>query len=289
MSMKHSQAKILESNRSVGEELREDKSAWGEFHEATSDYFLKYQQRRILQIRHKHEDAMDSVESVIREKRASARALREELRTGYQKELAEKEAHAEYGRDNAMQQKAAREQAVVDRYLSKYEQVSKHNELGKQGRDERRTAHGKIVEEMRQEASAQATKVRHETRPSVRQEGRVYFQEQRDALYAASKEEHARNKEAIAAARARHLERQAVKRAETHALHEQSLEARQSLLKSKQREAKEVKERRQVAVAHGKKEEEEARQQRKVMHDTIAKHQKDETTIFNWWYGGSSE
>jgi len=281
--MKVTKAIVLEENRDLGDEMRQDSVKWGDFHARATRFFLREQKERI-EGAHTQEGAANRAVSEIKvAKREAAQKLKGALKSKYAEGLEEKRQHAEIGRQNAAEQKEAALAVVEERAQQKEAQALYWQMSGTEARHKRRTQHAEVVNRVTEEAQEKAERVRYETRPTVRQEGRVLFQEQRDAAYLKGKEEAEARKIQIEEQKRQHLERQAIKKAEIDEQKLAAAAALEQLVESRRLDALAVKASVERAESRKKTLAEETEQQKRELHDDVLTADKSESMIFGWW------
>jgi len=182
--MKASQRAHQEDNLDKGKEMRLSNDAWKHFHNAQKEHFLYHQRRKI---RHSHSQEMDAamaVETLKSLKREDGKDMRSDFEDAWLGELDKKRAHAAKGRERVLEAKAAKEVKVHERMIWKSDKAAEASAIAKIERAKRREWTKATQRAEMKAAKAFTARVRHETRPAVRQEGRNMFQMQRDAIVA---------------------------------------------------------------------------------------------------------
>ena len=183
-SITYTQWLVMQGNQATGKEVRELEAEWKAAKAAQEGKFFADQEQRIARFKKESEKGKQAVAWMQYSKMQDGLALKAEIERLWRKEIARKKAFAGKAKKNKelAQQQSAKKAKSSKRKADRAEKKAHSASLAERAKREE----AKLKEKEAEAAAAaeRTERVRYETRPALRQEGREMFQAQRDALAA---------------------------------------------------------------------------------------------------------
>ena len=196
--IQYAQWVVQAGNKASGDELQQNREEWLAFKRRKEDRFKATQQERITAIRHERAVAKQNVEAVKQARVVESLQMRAQLDHAWEVEKWRKAKYAQKSRTRALLWRSGRNSKQKQQDREQKAAVAAVTKMGVDDRHKRREeakqSHQAVAEVVRQKTE----RVRFETRPEVRAEGREMFQAQRDAVAAQARLVHMENQQRIA-------------------------------------------------------------------------------------------
>ena len=239
--VKQTVAEHQEENWKSAQQIREQAAVAGQIKAERTALFHDRLRRRIHETQRQRNESASAVEALKEEKRMMGSQMKQSFEDAWEQEGERRVAHAARGRRRVIAAKEAKEAKTLSRYAQKRRASIAASMKGRNERMARKERAKSTVLKEAAEAKAYTARVRYETRPDVRKEGRDMFQAQRDALVAAEKQQQVYDAWKIDRQRARYLKQQKEVKDKVGALHVSAKHARDSLADARKQEAAEMK------------------------------------------------
>ena len=258
---------VQADNKLTAEEMRGEEQSRRAFAEEQRARFLAKQQERIREIRAHERQGNKAAEQLKVAKREVGTQMVQGIKAAYQYKQ-QKEAYDAYQKASKVARAKRTQQHKKSARRRASEAAALHHEHSEaRARRKEESLATKRLEY--KELHAQTAKVRHETRPEVRQEGRDMFQRQRDTAAATVADATAENLDRIAFAREQFVRDSEEKRQQVLETDMQARQARTQLAAERRRDADEV--RRKLAAERERKRQlgDESRQSTQEQHHVV--------------------
>lgn len=282
--MKASQSLVQEENWRTAEDIRHESDTGKSASRERGDVFLARQQQRILATQQQQQAALSAVETLKEQKRALGQQQKASFGSAWRREVSKKHAHRETGRSRVLEGKNEKEAKMSVRYSQRRLACEAASARAKSERRERKEESQSTRRKEEQEARAYTARVRYETRPEVRQQGREMFQAQRNATVAQEKRQQEANSQAIDEARRRYLERQVHVRERVAEVKSNAKQMRELLAESRRQDAVEMKGLLGRERARKEMQEKEGHEQRREQREAIYLWNKSNTVEGSGWW-----
>ena len=182
--MKATQGLVQAENRQAASELKRTVSEGMARRESLQAAFLARQQQKVVDTRAQQATRTHAVELLQYQKRLEGWHMKMKHDAAWQEEQVKKKHFAASANQNIVSQKKRKARLTRERHAEAAESSAAASAEAKAERAERREQ-AKATQRAEEEQARQYTaKVRYETRPELRQEGRDMFQAQREAAVA---------------------------------------------------------------------------------------------------------
>lgn len=189
---------VQAGNRLTADEMREEEESRKSFKQQQQQQFLAMQQQRIKKMRKDEARAAHEAEQQREHKRQIGTHMARSIKVQVQYTQQLDQYHVHTKAHEIRTEKRVNESKKSQRILYKKKVAAAHGQAEQEARAARRE-HAKSTKNKEFAAAKDHTaRVRHETRPAVRQEGRDMFQAQRDAIAATVAETSLENQDKIA-------------------------------------------------------------------------------------------
>jgi len=267
--MTATQGLVQANNQAVADEVKARKREGQVRSEAMRARFLQRQQQKNEVTHHQRVETHEAVEHLKDQKRYEGWVQKQKLSEAWDQEVVKKKKFAAKVKKGAALAKKAKEHKAIERVATMAAEDASTSAAGQLDHVERKERLKAAKRAAAEEAKERTAMVRHATRPEVRQEGRVMFQAQRDAIVAAEKEKQEIDFVKIQEAKQKYLEKQEAMKSKVTALREVARAARGNLEEVRKQQAAHVRhqlegERRRKAALV-----EETRQRTQEKHDEV--------------------
>ena len=269
------QGMVQAANRSSAEEVKEQAEAGQARKAEMKQRFLERQQRNVKVAKQQHEMRAHAVELLKHQKRYEGWEMKVKHSRMQEEEKQKKKDFAASANARAGQAKLRKAKLTKERHEEAEAQGAATVAAAKAARAQRREQAKATQRAEAQEAKEYTAKVRYETRREVREEGKIMFQEQRDAIVAAEKRKQEVDAMAIADARARYLERQQGLKAKVEELHYVAKVSRLSLIDERREQAAEMRYQKQMEAQRAHEREAMTMNEKRSMRDQVVSWQKN--------------
>lgn len=280
VAMKATQLQAQQANQASGNEARRQGRALKELHESEKARFLSAQHEKIRAQHQQLADTAKSVKTMTATKTSNNNHQRTSYARTWYRELKKERAYAEKGRERVISE---RTMTHAKRTARKELMQQKNNAAAMKAKSERmeRRAHEHDKEKKQEMARKQNTaRVRNETRPEVRKDGRDFFQNQRDAMGDEERANNDESREAIARWKSDFLRDHVPLRNESQRVDEGAKAARDKLAEVRKQEADELRSQLQDERERGRQLHLEQSTRVKGMHDQVHAHEKGSSVLF---------
>jgi len=256
-------------NAQTAEETRQQQNERHAIRRERQRDFMARQQQRIQLFRQQEVDASEAKQALLASKRAMGSEMRRTVQKQWHAVQAKESTRAAIVSKTALDARAAKQAEVEARKTEQQRSATVIRERAQCERRKRREESLATVRSQTQAAKDFAARVRHETRPAVRQNSAEYFQAQRDTICAEERERQ------LADRLMRHCQQDAFLSQASERIHKvqvtdmDAMDARRRLAEQRRQEADEV--RRQLQAERERKEqaEEVATRELRERHDTV--------------------
>ena len=260
---------MVEVNHQQAADMRAEHEAKKRWFESQREDFLE-QQRDKVELGHQQTvERAAAIEALKSTKRVIGAQMRVKLEKKWKEEKQKKRDYVEKAHSGVFDARQKKVEAVAIRKQIERENAVKIGEAAKVARAERREQAKATVRREEQAARDFTARVRHETRPEVRQESKNLFQQQRDAVAEAARVKLEHERTEVQAQRTAYLNMANKTKGKVAELHAASKASLQALAEKRKADAWTVRQalgdefKRKISI------EEEGRQVRKALHDDI--------------------
>lgn len=263
------QGLVQVANRESALSVKEVASAGRRRKEALHARFLAAQQQKVEDARQQEARKKQQEELLKYQKRYASWEMKVKQHAMEEEEERKKQQYASSANKRATSAKKRRAKAQRERHEEAAEQSAAASAAAKEERANRREQ-AKAAQRAEVEKARQYTaQVRHDTRRELREEGKVMFQAQRDAIAAEEKKKQELDAKAIEETRQRYLQHKQELKSKVESLHSAAKHARDRIDEQKKQDAAGIRSQLDMERARKERERQAALAAKKGMRDEI--------------------
>ena len=267
--MKKTQLAVQAYNYDQALAKRENAEAAKQWVEEQKKRFRERAREKVLNGQQDRLDRRKAIAALAQVKRSMGSEMRKTLTRKLQEEKEQKRARVATSHSVVFEARRRKQSAVAERHRAEREQAVAIGEAAKVARAERKEKTKATVRREEQAAREYTARIKHETRPELRQMSRRVFQEQRDAIAYAEKLQSERDARAIEEERLRYLINGVETRRRVEVLRAKSHASRQKLAQHRKQMAGELRGELGDERERMLRDDEERRQAKQWVHDDV--------------------
>ena len=267
--MKKTQHAVAENNHQNARQMRDEADVAKNWFQQQQEDFLAEQHKKVLRGHEQARERAIALEDLKQTKRQVGSEMRQKLAKRWKEELIKKREFVEKSHSAVFDARKKKQGLVRTRLQAEREQAIQIGAQAKIARAERREQAKATVKREEQAAKEYTERVRYETRPEVRKEGKDLFQAQRDAIAAEAREKLEEERRQMAVQRERYMNMASGVKARVDEMHASTKAAKERLAEARRQDAATVRATLNAERERKRQHDEESRENKQALHDEI--------------------